>query len=232
MRYFDQSVNPEALLRDLQDSDPQVRSLAADAISRVEEQHRPRACEVLRTLLQDEHSQIRYTAALSLGELGDEQAIEALIEQVEGDGNAMARQAAVIALGMIGDARAAPYLIKALNSDNPDVRFQAVTSLMQVNPEQAAKPLRRALKDEDPEVRAGAVAALGDLGDPLCVASIAPMLDDLTSGGAVRGRHDPRTARGSPGHGAAAETHSSARRPCSWPPSISTAAPILGPSIR
>lgn len=182
MRFIDQSVNPEALLRDLDSPDPQVRCLAADALSRVGEEHRPRAGAALRALLHDEHSQIRYTAALSLGELGDDEALEALIEQVEGDGNPMARQAAVIALGLIGDARAAPYLIKALKSDNPDVRFQSVTSLMQVSPEQAKKPLRRALKDEDPEVRAGAVAAMGDLGDPHSVAIIAPMLDDLTSG--------------------------------------------------
>ncbi len=179
MRFIDQSATPEALIRDLEASDPQVRSLAADALSRVGDEHRSRACAALRPLLLDDYSEIRYTVALSLGELGDHQAIEALIDQVEGDGHPMPRQAAVIALGLIGDAQAAPFLIKALKSDNPDVRFQAVTSLVQVSPQQAVKPLRRALNDKDPEVRAGAAAAFGDLGDPRSAAVIIPLLDDL-----------------------------------------------------
>ena len=178
MRYANKTMSPEAALRDVSHESPQARVRAADALSKVGAEVAERACPALRGLLSDDNPDVRYTAALALGELKDKQSVEALVDQVEGDGHPMPRQAAVIALGMIGDPRATKALTEALRSAPPDVRFQATTSLAQVNPKSAVGPLHRALKDEDPEVRGSAIAALGDIGDPKVVDAVARLLDD------------------------------------------------------
>ena len=182
MRYADKTMSPEAALRDLSHENPQARVRAADALGKAGAGVADRACPVLRGLLSDDNPDVRYTAALSLGELNDKLSVEALVDVVEGDGHPMPRQAAVIALGLIGDPRATGALTEALRSAPPDVRFQATTSLAQVNPEAAVGPLRRALKDEDPEVRGSATAALGDLGDPRAANAVARLLDDPRPG--------------------------------------------------
>jgi len=147
MRYVNKTMSPEAALRDLSHENPQARVRAADALGKVGAAVADRACPALRGLLSDDNPDVRYTAALSLGEFKDKQSVEALVDVVEGDGHPMPRQAAVIALGMIGDPRATRALTEALRSAPPDVRFQATTSLAEVNPKAAVGPLRRALKD-------------------------------------------------------------------------------------
>lgn len=182
MRYADQSINPEAALRDLEDPNPRVRVQAADALGKLKDEPARRALPALQRALNDDDPEVRYTAALALGELGDQGCLKALMQMVEGDGHPMPRQAAVIALGMLGDERATRVLVKALREAPPDVRFQATTSLVQVNPEAAVKPLRRALSDDDVEVRGSAVAALGDLGDARAARAVARLLDDPEPG--------------------------------------------------
>lgn len=178
MRYVDQSMAPEAALRDLESADPGVRVRAADALGKLTGEEAARARQALRRRLDDDHPEVRYTVALALGELRDQEAVDALIEATEGDGHPLPRQAAVIALGLIGDARATAALARMLRDAPPDVRFQAATSLVQVNPEKAAGYLRKALKDPDPEVRAAAAAAMGDLDHGVSANGLAVLLED------------------------------------------------------
>jgi len=178
VRYFDRGISFDAALRDLEHADARVRLQAADALGHVSEEQAPRARQALRPLLRDDRPDVRYTAALSLGELKDREALEALVEQMEGDGHPMPRQAATIALGMLADPRAVPALLRALKSGPPDARFQAATSLAQVDPAAAQEPLRRALADDDREGRASAASALGDLGDRSAASALRPLLDD------------------------------------------------------
>ncbi len=182
MRYADRSPDADAVLRDLASGDPHARARAADLLGDLDPAEDPelvaRARAALRPLLREESADLRYTAALSLGELRDGEAVDALVEQMEGDGNPLARQAAVIALGMIGDARAVAPLVKALRGGGPEVRFQAATSLAQVDRTAASGPLRAALADDDPEVRGAAAAALGEVGDPGAAGALAPLLQD------------------------------------------------------
>lgn len=159
----DVPLSLEVALRDLEHHSPRARLRALDALGKAPAADVDRACQALRPFLGDDDPEARYTAALSLGELEDRASVEALIAQIDGDGHPLPRQAAVIALGMIGDPRALKALVQALRHAPPDVRFQAVTSLVQVAPEEAPGPLRRALSDEDQEVRGSAAAALGDL---------------------------------------------------------------------
>jgi HEAT repeat protein len=178
LRYAERTIEIEAALRDLRSRDPRVRVRAADALGGVDEALAEQAREALRPLLRDDDADVRYTTALSLGDLKDRTAIEALVEQMDGDGHPVARQGAVIALGLIGDPGAAPHLVRALHRGPPDVRFQAGTSLARVDPEGAQKELRRVLHDPDPEVRASAAAALGGLQGTGCADAVASLLED------------------------------------------------------
>ena len=171
-------MNPRAAIGDLGNNDPGVRVRAADALGKVSGEAADLARPALRALLNDDNPEVRYTVALALGELRDEQAVEQLIDATTGDGHPLPRQAAVIALGLIGDERATKPLARMLRDAPPDVRFQATTSLVQVNPAKAPGYLRKALKDPDPEVRASAAAALGDLEQVKSANALAALLSD------------------------------------------------------
>jgi len=187
MRYARRTIELDAALRDLQHKDRRARVRAADALGDVDDEQAQSARPALRAALRDDDGEVRYSAALALGELHDHEAIDALVEQMRGDGNPLARQGAVIALGAIGDARAGEALIEALRSGAPDVRFQAALSLVQLDPAAAVAPLRRALRDDDGEVRGNAAAALAEVGDHDSADRIAALLEDPSPGARFEG---------------------------------------------
>ena len=170
-------ISLEAALRDLGDKDPRVRAFAAGALGTTPPEDAEGARKALRETLRDGKSEVRYAAALSLGELADREAVPALIDQLE-DGDAMARQAAVISLGLIGDPAAFAALAGKLAAGPPEVRFQAAVSLVQLDPAAAVTPLLAALADADPEVRGQAAAALAETGDARAAGAIAKLLAD------------------------------------------------------
>jgi HEAT repeat protein len=167
----------EAALRDLGHPDPRVRNSAAAALGHAPPEHAAAAAQALRGALADGRPDVRYAAALSLGELEDPGAVDVLLHLLE-DRDLMARQAAVIALGRIGDPVAVEPLIQALRDGPPDVRFQAATSLSELAGDRAVAPLVGALADHDLEVRCSAAAALGDLGAREAVEPLARCLAD------------------------------------------------------
>jgi HEAT repeat protein len=178
MRYTESTISLEAALRDLQHRSVRVRVRAAAALGGVDEESAERARQALRPMLRDGEGDVRYVVAISLGELKDRDALDALVEQMQGDGHPVARQGAVIAMAMIGDARVEPVLLEALRGGPPEVRYQAAVTLAQLDPAGAIAPLRRALRDEDAEVRGNAAGALSDLGDAASCGAIAALLDD------------------------------------------------------
>jgi HEAT repeat protein len=167
----------EAALRDLGSTDVRVRVAASDALGNVEGAERVRAAAALVPLLDDERHEVRVSAALALGDLGETTAVPALVEHLE-DGHREARQAIVIALGRLGDKRAVAPLVAALAEAPADVRFQAVRSLAELDPAAAYEPLCRALADDDPEVRESAADSLALVGDPRAAGHLAPLLED------------------------------------------------------
>jgi HEAT repeat protein len=175
----------EAAMRDLASDDWVVRARAASALGTCAPEDQEAACEILRKALGDERGEVRYAAALSLGELKDRGAVAQLVEQL-GDGNPRAREAAALALGQIGDADGAWSALEgALREGPPEVRFQAAASLGELDVARAAPLLRVALSDEDAEVRANAACALGDAPrDDQTVEALAGLLKD--------GKEEPR----------------------------------------
>ena len=90
-----------------------------------------RAVEPLISILKDENSDVRKTAAEAFGEIGDPQAVEPLIDALE-DKDWGVRLAAVRALGKIGDRRAMESLLLALKEEEELVRKAAAEALRQL----------------------------------------------------------------------------------------------------
>lgn len=89
--------------------------------------------EAIRNLIvvvtnQNEDTIARGRAALMLGMLGDQRAVEPLIKALEAPGYQTPLYAAE-ALGKLGDVRAIPALVRLLNSDHDKFRDTALEAL-------------------------------------------------------------------------------------------------------
>jgi HEAT repeat protein len=175
------TITLEAALRDLGSKDARVRAAAADALGDAPEEDRGRARAGLTRVLDDVRFEVRCAAALALGDLGDLEAVDALLKQLD-DAHAEARQAAIIALGKLGNRAAVAPLLRALTDGPPDVRFQAARSLAELDPERAFEPLCAALRDPDAEVRESAAEALSVVGDGRAAGWLAELLGDARVG--------------------------------------------------
>jgi len=193
VRALQQSPDPRALpglIRCLHGDDWQLREEAAIALGRSRDR---RATAALVETLRDysgDHA-VQELAAQALGEIGDPDAIPALLEAVEkGDesthaaarqalaripgaieavnaaltsGSALRRRAAVDALPAIGGGSSVGAVAARLGDVNPDVRQAAARALGEIKAESAPAHLARALDDPDFEVRAEAAGAAGAL---------------------------------------------------------------------
>ena len=126
-----------------------------------------RALIPLLATLKDRKGDLRIAAAKALGELGNEQAIEPLINILEGDLDTEVRIAGSYALGLIGDSRGIEPMIKILRdqSQPPKLRGMVAEALSNIGDRRAVDPLILSLSDESVEVRFWASFALGELGD-------------------------------------------------------------------
>lgn len=141
---------------------------------------------------------VRHLAAAALGDLGNPEALPALVQAIQGPDEEGIRWRAAealvrigapavdsllslvahddpdlrwkacIALGEIGDARAIPALVERLADDDRFVRARAISALVRIG--SIALPfLTLALEDPDARVRAGSADALGQIGDPAAI---------------------------------------------------------------
>jgi HEAT repeat protein len=149
-----------AALRDLlaaDKADPRfwaVRGLWANGSSE--------AIVLLIEALQDETEMVRSGAALALGELKAEAAVEALSQLLSGDPGSSGNHAGD-ALGKIGQA-ATPALSAALQSDKAWVRVRAAKALVPIEDRTAIGPLFHVLEDDSYMVRHYAEIALERMG--------------------------------------------------------------------
>ncbi len=122
----------------------------------------------------------RAEAAISLGRVGDERAVEPLIAAL-GDGNSDVRAAAAQALGKIGDPKAVEPLIIILRYDDAYslARKQAIWALGMIGDARAVDPLISVLNNSGhPETQTLASEALGNIGDPRAVDPLIKALTD------------------------------------------------------
>ncbi len=108
-----------------------------------------------------------------LGEIGETEAVETLINILETQGP-HTRIAAAKALGKIGDPRAIAPLIESFRNKtiDPETDIEAAISAahsLGQHGEAALEPLLNTLQDENSEVRGYTTIALGELGNPKAI---------------------------------------------------------------
>jgi len=129
---------------------------------------------------------IRKEAARALKEVGDERAVEGLIESLEYQSwqddhiiLSSVRENSADALGRIGDKKAVDPLIQAMREDpDEEVRWTAASALGKLGDSKAIQPLIEAIHDKDWNVRKQAANSLGNIGNLKAVPYLIDALED------------------------------------------------------
>ena len=146
------------------------------ALRRLARIHDPAAPRLLRTALGDRDPRISAAAVRALGDLGDEWAIDLLLDALREERAPRSRIAAQL-------ERLAPTpgaaLLPLLRDRDPAVRFWGAT-LLAPYPELGSASLVMLTQDSDPNVRAAAVETLGHRsGDAAAAATLALLHDPV-----------------------------------------------------
>ncbi|NEO38881.1 MAG: hypothetical protein F6J90_22085 [Moorea sp. SIOASIH] len=128
-------------------------------------------------MLDDNHYDVRRSAAYALGKIGTEVAIDPLIKLLA-DHDSSVRRSAAEALGKIGTEAAIDPLIKLLDDDDSWVRRSAADALGKIGTEATIDPLIKLLDDDDSRVRSRAADALGKIGTEAAIDPLSKLLDD------------------------------------------------------
>lgn len=137
--------------------------------------------EILHTLikiLQYENSSRREKAAEALGIIGNDMALNSLINALFYDTDPDVRSRSAWALGQIKDPIAVFPLIKSLEDQEGSVRSQIAISLGNIGDDLATEPLIWTLQDRDWQVKKCAANALGKIEDPRAVTPLIKTLND------------------------------------------------------
>ena len=121
----------------------------------------PRVVEALIECLKDPDRAVREDATIALGNIGDSQAVEGLIEAMK-DG--AVKRHAIASLGMIGDPRALPAVLDALKGKG----FQ-----------QKGTPTPGCIISEEQLIKEAAATALGHLRNPKVIPDLILLLKDI-----------------------------------------------------
>ncbi|HNS25592.1 MAG TPA: HEAT repeat domain-containing protein [Methanobacteriaceae archaeon] len=173
----------EGLIRALYDDDYITRKEATFGLKKVGDK---RAVEHLinSLLYKNWHKDytiltgVRENSAEALGMIGEESAIDALIQALEEDPDEEVRWKAVWVLGEIGNIQVTEALIKALKDNDWTVRRHAANSLGMIGDEEAVPSIIKALNDRDWHVRKYAAVALGKMKDERAIPILLEALDD------------------------------------------------------
>jgi len=153
----------ELILHATQHASARTRAAAVRALGHTRNSEPVAAA--LRAALQDESAWVRYYACQSLGKLGVEQSVDAIVTALA-DGSGQVRVAAVEALAHFHDPRAFELLLATVNSPDPDLHRAALVALGLSKQPQALTPLLQALTSGTAATRLVALSALAELGRP------------------------------------------------------------------
>jgi HEAT repeat protein len=162
-----------ALLRALEDRDPDVRNVAARSLGRMKLQA---AEEALVAILGKHDQAVSARIAAICIEMGPRTA--PLLIRTLRDGTPKARFWSARILGEIRDGRAVRSLGDALFDPEDDVRSAAVWALGRIGDRATASMIEPLLRDPRWFVRAHAAEALGRLGDAALAPALGEMLRD------------------------------------------------------
>jgi HEAT repeat protein len=144
------------------------------ALQRLEEAHHPAVPHLIGAVLDDDDPKVAVAAIGTLGEIGDDWAIDVLIDALRRGHSQRSRVASE--LERLAPAPGAK-LLPLLRDWNPVVRFWAAT-LLQPYPELGEATLIDLTWDPDPNVRAAAVETLGTRSGPAVGAALLARVDD------------------------------------------------------
>jgi len=160
---------------------PLLIALAVVVISSFAEE-KTKDADLLIKDLKDSNPLVQHSAALALGEIKDDRAIEPLIQALKSRCRCQtswdyfvcwqAKVDEASTFGIINGTRAVDQLIQVLKDNDSDVRAAAALALADIKDARAVEPLIQALKDNETNVRAVAAFALSRIGKP----SIDPLL--------------------------------------------------------
>lgn len=136
-----------------------LRWKAAEALTQIGTESVP----YLINALENPDEDVRWKAAISLGEIGDRRAIDPLISLL-GDEDRFVRSRAAYALGIMGEQVIQPLAEVLSTEKNPDLRLGAVMALGRIQADPATRLLIRATTDSSGDVRQEAMTALAATG--------------------------------------------------------------------
>lgn len=177
----------EALIESLKSENGNVRVAAAMALGQKKE---TAATDLLLKMLTQDYPLARYSAAMALGELGDENAVYTLMAELKNSDTDYIRSSTAVALGKIGAEEAVPYLIDRLRDTKASVRSNAALTLGKIGNESAVEPLIEVLEsgkehegrkdtlNANVDVRKSVVLALGGIGGARAAESLTGVLND------------------------------------------------------
>ncbi len=129
----------------LQDPEPDVQAVAADAIGAL---HLKEAFEDLQQLYHSTSEWlVQFSIIAALGELGDPRSFELLQSALDSD-NELVKTAAVGSLGELGDPRALPLLIPYASDQDWQIRYRVVQALSRLEGPEARAALETLSRDE------------------------------------------------------------------------------------
>ena len=126
--------------------------------------------------LKDDAFDVRRSAVNALQDIGDNRAIEPLIEALKNEHELNIRWSIRRGIKKIGGENVVESLINALTDDDHKAREAIAEALGGYRDERVVEPLIAALKDEEPRVREAAARALGDVND---VQAVEPLIEAL-----------------------------------------------------
>lgn len=129
--------------------------------------HGTRVTDLLIEQLESEDLDIRKSAVVALGRIGDARATPALVEVLGEDSELVIT--AADALAKIGDPRAFDALLALVGDPNAAVRQAAVGALNSLGSPEMPGRVAPLLEDADPNLRESAVKIAGYFGYPECV---------------------------------------------------------------
>lgn len=144
------------------------------ALQRLERAHRPEVPLLIRVVLEDPDERIATAAIRTLGDMGDDWAIDVLIDALRREYGPRSRIAAELE-GLAPAPR--ERLLPLLRDWNPAVRFWGAT-LLGPYPSLGESALIELTWDADPNVRAAAAETLGTRSGPSVGAALLARLDD------------------------------------------------------
>ncbi len=151
----------KSLISVLQDSDPEIRRLSAEALERLQVRL---GLDRMISKIEKGDMLEKVTVIYALADLKGKAIIDVIAGALK-DPSEDVRSAAVRALGSMCDDRVLPHLVETLRDENSVVVRSAIDSMARYTDVRLLGPLMHALKNKDSGVVERALDVIGRIGD-------------------------------------------------------------------